>query len=117
MSLDLVSRNFSALTRSSTCLRCCKRPCAFSWSCQKFGPLTFSSRAASCFRAESASKKAPHEFNTFLELGVALLQVFDVFGHTVFRLCASETIKSQNPHPSKNEGCGTLKFNSKRSIG
>ena len=32
-------------------------------------------------RAESASKKAPHEFNTFLKLGVALLQVFDVFGH------------------------------------
>src|SRR5271156_2320714 len=82
MSLDLVSRVFSAFTRSSTCLRCCRRTCAFSWFCQKSGSLTFSSRTASCFRAESASKKAPHERDTFLELGVALLQVFYVFGHS-----------------------------------
>ena len=81
MSLDLVSRSFSAFTRSSTCLRCCKTACAFSWSCQKFGSLTFSSNVASCLRAEPASKKAPHELNTFLKLGVALLQVFNMFGH------------------------------------
>src|ERR1700685_3448565 len=84
MSLDLVSSIFSALTRSSTCLRSCKRACAFSWFCQKSGSLTFSSRTASCFRAEPASKKAPHERNAFLKLGVALLQVFDVFSHFVF---------------------------------
>jgi hypothetical protein len=37
--------------------------------------------AASCLRAESASKIAPHKLDAFLELGVALLQVFDVFSH------------------------------------
>src|ERR1700683_2379891 len=84
MSLHLVSRSFSALTRSSTCLRCCKTTCAFSWSCQKFGSLTLSSNVASCLRAEPASKKAPHQLNTFLKLGVALLQVFDVFSHSFF---------------------------------
>jgi hypothetical protein len=32
-------------------------------------------------RADSASKKAPHKLNAFIQLGEALLQVFDVFGH------------------------------------
>jgi hypothetical protein len=32
-------------------------------------------------RAEAASKKAPHELDAFIQLGEALLQVFDVFGH------------------------------------
>src|SRR5580700_10959496 len=100
MSLDLVSRVFSAFTRSSTCLRCCKTPWAFSWSCQKFGSLTFSSRAASCFLAESASKKAPHELNTFLELGVALLQVFDVFSHSFSPFYFGDKNKSK-PAPFK----------------
>src|ERR1700722_12152525 len=95
MSLDLVSRSFSALTRSSTCLRCCKTPCAFSWSCQKFGSLTFSSNAASLLRAESASKKAPHELNTFLKLGVALLQVFDVFSHSFFASLFQKTVTTR----------------------
>src|ERR1700722_870932 len=95
MSLDLVSRSFSALTRSSTCLRCCKTPCAFSWSCQKFGSLTYSSNVASCLRAESASKKAPHELNTFLKLGVALLQVFDVFSHSFFASLFQKTVTTR----------------------
>jgi hypothetical protein len=32
-------------------------------------------------RADSASKKAPHNLDAFIQLGEALLQVFDVFGH------------------------------------
>jgi hypothetical protein len=32
-------------------------------------------------RADSASKKAPHELDALIQLGEALLQVFDVFGH------------------------------------
>jgi hypothetical protein len=32
-------------------------------------------------RADSASKKAPHKLDAFIQLGEALLQVFDVFGH------------------------------------
>jgi hypothetical protein len=32
-------------------------------------------------RADAASKKAPHELDAFVQLGEALLQVFDVFGH------------------------------------
>jgi hypothetical protein len=32
-------------------------------------------------RADSASKKAPHELHAFIQLGEALLEVFDVFGH------------------------------------
>src|SRR5580658_10357340 len=95
MSLDLVSRSFSAFTRSSTCLRCCKTACAFSWSCQKFGSLTFSSNVASCLRAEPASKKAPHELNTFLKLGVALLKVFDVFSHSLFAFLLQRAVKTR----------------------
>jgi hypothetical protein len=30
---------------------------------------------------EESSKIAPHELDAFLQLGVALLQVFDVRGH------------------------------------
>ncbi len=81
MSLFFVSRAPSAFTRSSTALRCCRVACAFSWSCQKFGSLVLASNSASCLRADSASKKAPHELDTFIQLGEALLQVFDVFGH------------------------------------
>src|SRR5580704_5828272 len=81
MSLFLVSRANSALTRSSTALRCCRVACAFSWSCQKLGSLVFASNSASCSRADSASKKAPHKLDAFVQLGEALLQVFDVFGH------------------------------------
>src|ERR1700678_2639250 len=104
MSLDLVSRIFSALTRSSTCLRCCKTPCAFSWFCQKSGSLTFTSRAASCFRAESASKKAPHELDALFELGVALLQVFDVFSHFFFAFIFLGCAWLQ---PEKQKHCGS----------
>jgi hypothetical protein len=43
--------------------------------------LIFTSSAASWLRAEGTSKIAPHELDALLELGVALLQVFDVFGH------------------------------------
>jgi hypothetical protein len=39
------------------------------------------SNSASCLRADSASKKAPHKLDAFIQLGEALLQVFDVFGH------------------------------------
>src|ERR1700685_2252610 len=81
MSLFLVSRASSALTRSSTALRCCSVACAFSWSCQKLGSLVLPSNSASCLRADSASKKAPHKLDAFVQLGEALLQVFDVFGH------------------------------------
>src|SRR5271155_261047 len=81
MSLFLVSRASSALTRSSTALRCCSVACAFSWSCQKLGSLVLASNSASCLRADSASKKAPHKLDAFIQLGEALLQVFDVFGH------------------------------------
>jgi hypothetical protein len=54
---------------------------AFSWSCQKSGALIFCSSAANCGSIAEASKIAPHELDAFLELGVALLQVFDVLGH------------------------------------
>jgi hypothetical protein len=67
---------------------------------------------ASCFRAESASKKAPHELDALFELGVALLQVFDVFSHFFFAFVVLESEISQNPHPSKTEECGTRKINS-----
>src|SRR5580704_11724646 len=81
MSLLFASRATSAFTRSSTALRCCRVACAFSWSCQKLGSLVFASKSASCLRADSASKKAPHKLDAFVQLGEALLQVFDVFGH------------------------------------
>ncbi len=81
MSLFFESRATSAFTRSSTVLRCCSVACAFSWSCQKMGSLVIASNSASCLRADAASKKAPHELDTFIQLGEALLQVFDVFGH------------------------------------
>jgi hypothetical protein len=32
-------------------------------------------------RADSASKKAPHKLDAFIQLGEALLEVFYVFGH------------------------------------
>src|SRR5277367_4942710 len=83
MSLFFRSRDFSAFTRSSTALRCCRVACAFSWSCQKLGSLVFASNSANCLRADSASKKAPHKLDTFIQLGEALLQVFDVFGHWI----------------------------------
>src|SRR5271154_909421 len=83
MSLFLVSRVTSAFTRSSTALRCCSVACAFSWSCQKLGSLVLASNSASCLRADAASKKAPHELDAFIQLGEALLEVFDVFGHCV----------------------------------
>jgi hypothetical protein len=54
---------------------------AFSWSCQKSGALIFSSSAANCVRMEESSKIAPHQLDAFLELGVALLKVFDMLGH------------------------------------
>jgi hypothetical protein len=54
---------------------------AFSGSCQKSGALIFSSSAANCGSIAEASKIAPHQLDAFLELGVALLQVFDVLGH------------------------------------
>jgi hypothetical protein len=47
------------------------------------GSLVFASNSASCLRADSASKKAPHKLDAFIQLGEALLQVFDVFGHVV----------------------------------
>src|SRR5271155_4354552 len=81
MSLFLRSSASSAFTRSSTALRCCRVACAFSWSCQKLGSLVFASNSASCLRADSASKKAPHKLDAFIQLGEALLEVFDVFGH------------------------------------
>ena len=81
MSLALLSSALSPLARSSSCLRCCKSAWAFSWSFQKSGALIFSSSSAICLRADSASKIAPHEPNAFLKLGVALLEVFDVFSH------------------------------------
>src|SRR5271156_1395709 len=83
MSLFLVSRVTSALTRSSTALRCCRVAWAFSWSCQKLGSLVLASNSASCLRADSASKKAPHKLDAFIQLGEALLEGFDVFGHLV----------------------------------
>jgi len=43
--------------------------------------LIFCSRAANCGSIAEASKIAPHELDAFLELGVALLKVFDVLGH------------------------------------
>jgi hypothetical protein len=55
---------------------------AFSGSCQKSDALIFCSSAANCGSIAEASKIAPHQLDAFLELGVALLQVFDVRGHT-----------------------------------
>ena len=81
MSLDLAIERSRPLRALFEVLRCCRTACAFAWSCQKFGSLIFSSSAASCWRAEEASKIAPHKLDAFLELGVALLQVFDVFSH------------------------------------
>src|SRR5271169_5111605 len=83
MSLFFRSRDFSAFTRSSTALRCCRVACAFSWSCQKLGSLVSASNSASCLRADSASKKAPHKLDAFIQLGEALLEVLDVFCHFV----------------------------------
>src|SRR5580704_8086721 len=83
MSLFFRSSAASAFTRSSTALRCCRVACALSWSCQKLGSLVLASNSASCLRADSASKKAPHKLHAFIQLGEALLQVFDVFGHLV----------------------------------
>jgi hypothetical protein len=40
--------------------------------------------AAICFAAAGASKIAPHELHAFGELGVALLQVVDMFSHVLF---------------------------------
>ena len=81
MSLALLARDFSALMRSSSCLRCCITACALAWSCQKFGAFIFSSRAASCLRAEDSSKIAPHKLDALGELGVALLEIFDMLRH------------------------------------
>ena len=78
MSLVFDASDFAALTRSSSCLRCCITDWALAWSCQKSGAFIFSSSAVSCVRAEGSSKIAPHEFDALLELGVARLQVFDV---------------------------------------
>jgi hypothetical protein len=36
---------------------------------------------AKCWRAAGASKIAPHKLHALFELGVAVLDVFDVFGH------------------------------------
>jgi hypothetical protein len=81
MSLRLPSSAVSPLARSSSDLRSWSSACAVSWSDQKSGAFIFSSIAVSFARADSASKKAPHEPHAFLEFGVALLQVFDVFSH------------------------------------
>jgi hypothetical protein len=54
---------------------------ALAWSCQKFGSFSFSWSAASCLRAEPSSKIAPHELEALLELGVASLEILDVFSH------------------------------------
>jgi hypothetical protein len=55
--------------------------CALAWSCQKSGAFSFSWRAASCLVAEPSSKIAPHELEALLELGVASLEILDVFSH------------------------------------
>jgi hypothetical protein len=34
-------------------------------------------------RADAASKKAPHKLDAFIQLGEALLQVFDMFSHWI----------------------------------
>jgi len=52
--------------------------CALDWSCQKSGAFIFSSREARWDWALGTSKIAPHQLDAFRELGVALLQIFDV---------------------------------------
>lgn len=81
MSPTLRSSAASAFTRSSIFLRSCRVDCAFDWSSQNFGSLVLASSSTSCLRAFPASKKAPHELDTFLQLGEAVLEVFDVFSH------------------------------------
>jgi hypothetical protein len=55
--------------------------CALAWSCQKSGAFSFSWSAASCLLAEPSSKIAPHELEALLELGVASLEILDMFSH------------------------------------
>jgi hypothetical protein len=45
------------------------------------GSLIFTSSAAIWARAAPASKITPHKLDAFLEVGVTLLNIFDVFGH------------------------------------
>jgi hypothetical protein len=45
-------------------------------------------------RAEEASKIAPHELDALLELVVAMMQVFDVFGHAWILQTKGEIAKS-----------------------
>src|SRR5690348_13104547 len=78
MSLVFEASDLAALTRSSSCLRCCITDWALAWSCQKSGAFIFCSSAVSPVRAEGSSKIAPHELDALLELGVARLQVFNV---------------------------------------
>jgi dihydrofolate reductase len=69
--------------------------------------LILPSSAASCGSIAEASKIAPHELDPFLELGVALLQVFNVRGHTqiLHRNASKGKIESR---PSHSPGGGEL---------
>lgn len=68
----------SAAILPSACLRCCRIPWAFSWSCQKAGSLAFASRASRRSRLVATSKIAPHEIDAFFQFVEAELKVFDV---------------------------------------
>jgi hypothetical protein len=46
-------------------------------------------------RAEEASKIAPHEIDALLEFVVAMLQIFNVFGHAWILQTKSEIANSE----------------------
>jgi hypothetical protein len=51
-------------------------------------------------RAEEASKIAPHQLDALLKLVVAMLQIFDVFGHQWILQTKSEIANSEGEFPS-----------------
>jgi hypothetical protein len=59
-------------------------------------------------RADAASKKAPHKLDAFIQLGEALLQVFNVFGHynPFYRILKDLGGLLYQSHSEKGDGDG-----------
>src|SRR6185437_13621261 len=83
VSMSLTARvSFSsAAILPSACLRCCRTPCAFSWSCQKAGSLAFASRDFRRSRLVATSKIAPHELDALFQFVKARLKIFNEITH------------------------------------
>src|SRR6266851_8578345 len=77
---------FTAPSWSSTSLRSRSTFWACSGSCQKFGCEVFCSRAARRLRFSEASKIAPHKIEAFLQLFVAMFEIFE--NHSVSSVIA-----------------------------